>query len=75
MMKEKILNELIDGEPVADAPSVTKREGRHIEFVIGIGKDHSALVTLEYDSYRELKRMHPKTVLCFGDEVIALTHQ
>ena len=39
---------------VGVAPCKTQRHGAHYEVIIGIGRDHTATLTLDEDAYFEL---------------------
>jgi len=49
-----LLKQLICGTIPHDAPVRTERVGKHLEWVIGIGKDHSAFITMTDEAFRAL---------------------
>ena len=56
-MKEKQLKDLIiDIDPI---PSPKKRQylTEHIEFIIGIGKDDCATITMDVEAFEKLKEL------------------
>ncbi len=54
-MKEQTLFDLIKDEDLFSAPVKTTRpKNSAYEFVIGIGKDHTATVTIDFEAYNEL---------------------
>jgi len=54
-MKEKKLYEIIKGEELFPAPIKTTRPADSAyEFLIAIGKDHTAVITMEKEAYEIL---------------------
>jgi len=55
MSKESMLAQLIAGEKLFPAPTKTERPADSAyEFLIGIGKDHTARITMEKEAYEVL---------------------
>lgn len=48
------LREVVTGMDKVDAPVKTVRHGKHYEFLIGIGKDHTAFITMDDEAYEAL---------------------
>ncbi len=59
MTKEQLLKEIVKGEELKEAPKRTRRYGKHYEFLVDIGKDDYAMVTMFEDAYKVL--MEEKT--------------
>jgi len=55
-MLEDKLYELIKGLKVVPAPVKTERFGTHYEFVIGIGNDETASITMTKEAFEDLAR-------------------
>ncbi|MDA3807405.1 MAG: hypothetical protein PF440_05745 [Thiomicrorhabdus sp.] len=49
-----LLHKLIAKQKKFEAPHLTRRAGTHYEFLIGIGDNHSAYITLIDDAYEAL---------------------
>ena len=45
---------MLANEDKHEAPVLTRRGGKHYEFILGIGKDHGAHVTMTDEAYDEL---------------------
>jgi len=57
MGKTKMLYSLIKDENLTEAPAKTELVSTHYEFIIGIGKDHTARIILDEDAYNELLKI------------------
>ena len=53
-IKEYGLANLVKGMDLSDAPVKTMRHGKHYEFLIGIGNDHTAFITMDKEAYEAL---------------------
>jgi hypothetical protein len=54
MKKELQLKNLIENMALSTAPIKTLRAGKHYEFVIGIGNDEVAFITMTKEAYDAL---------------------
>jgi len=54
--KEKLLYGLIKDKQPLEAPKKTVRYRKHYEFIIGIGKDYIANVTMTAEAFKELDK-------------------
>lgn len=46
-----------------EAPAKTERFGNHYEYIIPIGKDHVAYLTIDEDALMELKKLEPEITI------------
>jgi len=53
---------IIKANKKAAAPYKTQRAGKHWEWVIGIGKDHVAYLTMDDDAHKELLQQAPEPI-------------
>lgn len=53
----KRLFQLIRNMPVFEAPHKTERAGKYFEFLVGIGTDYTAKITMEAKAYELLQKM------------------
>jgi hypothetical protein len=59
-VREKLLSVMLEDLTPFLAPTVTRREGKHFEFVIAIGDDESFHVTMTDDAHKALLERNKK---------------
>jgi len=61
-IKEISLLEVITRTKVLPAPTSTIRYGKHLEWLVAIGKDETATITMTVDAYDELLKRQNKAL-------------
>ena len=56
VIKQALLKMIVESEKPFEAPRKTERQGLHYEFLVGIGKDETAVLTMTKEAHEELMR-------------------